>query len=1026
MSKNIFFCITIVCFAISNCFALSEELPYEESTLLIKFIPKADGKQKTKDERNQILSSFNAGTVKRSYTLVPGWSLVKLPEGMKVEDALPKLKGKDGIIYVEPNWKIELCATTPNDQYFPVLWGLHNTGQTVDGDVGTPDADIDAPEAWDIIHDAGNIIVALLDTGIDYTHPDLRNNMWTNSQGYHGYDFADGDNDPNDSEDGHGTACAGIIAGRGYNGIGVTGVAWNVKIMALKIFPNSTAKGIVADAMSAIEYAVSNGAKVLSNSWACYGSELDANDIQALKEHIEAANANGVLFIAGAHNYGDNIDTIPVYPASYDCDNIISVMATDQKDKRSVWGPGSSSNYGAESVDLAAPGTNILTCSWPGWGYAYWDGTSMSVPYVAGACALLMAYDANLTHLQVKDRILGCADRPNNPDPQYTLIDRCVTEGRLNLNNTIRNIPAPKKVHNISTNPQKHYYKIKQAVADANDNDVIVVDKGTYYENVEIDSVKLTIESNEPAATSANTIIDGRTNTAITIRDSEDVTLNGLKIRSNSKAVEISSSTNVTISNCEISSSNNLCIYTSVATVIIADCVISGNRLYAGISPTGYSNITVHSCQIKNCKYGIHSGYGVSLKAYNNRIFGSTGSNAYGIYLDSPANTLSPQIYDNMIYKNSTGIKIANQYGAYLAVRNNTVVNNTGYGILLSDYCDRTTISNCILYYNNSGQISYSGNAPTVTYSCVQGGFMGQGNIPSDPSFVAKDSNDFHLKFNSLCIDANTTTWTPPSGETDIDGEYRKLDGNRDGDPNVDMGADEYFDNGDFNYDGTVNFKDYSKLAKVWGTNQNGTIYDLKPSNSIDYWDLDILVDNWLDARSGFMVASEEQQLQMEGFGGGFEMDSEGGGEQLLDEEILGVMKLSINGNIDPNDPFVLEPNETASIGIWGDGNTPAGMFFLGFASQASGSTDISDAELYYAGNDIFIDILDDIDVAEILEVNNPFVVVSLNDIPIEGNPLSLNDQLLDYITVSGTGTLLLFDGNGYQLDSVAITSGEP
>jgi subtilisin family serine protease len=209
-SKIIYFCIAAVYFAfISNCVAASD-LPYKEGELVVRFAPKTNGKQRTTDERNQILSSFNGGTVKHSIKIVPGLSLVKLPENLTVTDALSKLRGKSGILYVEPNYKIKLLSTFPNDPNGPKpspdggeQWGLHNIGQT--GGRAVADADIDAPEAWDIATDS-NIIVAVIDTGVDYTHPDLAANMWHNPgeipgngidddhNGYiddiYGYDFA--------------------------------------------------------------------------------------------------------------------------------------------------------------------------------------------------------------------------------------------------------------------------------------------------------------------------------------------------------------------------------------------------------------------------------------------------------------------------------------------------------------------------------------------------------------------------------------------------------------------------------------------------------------------------------------------------------------------------------------------------------------------------------------------------------------------------------------------------------------------
>ncbi len=422
---------------------LAQDLNYKPRELIVRFAPKDTGEQLTKNEKQTLLTSLNAGTFKHSIMLVPGVSLVKLPEGVTVETAISKLKTAGGILYVEPNYKIRLASTFPNDTRFDELWGMHNTGQTG----GTADADIDAPEAWDTITDS-NVIVAVIDTGVDYTHPDLADNIWINQTEYngtagvdddgngyiddiYGYDFCTYDDDANDpdpyDDNGHGTHCAGTIGAVGNNGIGVAGVCWNVKLMCLK-FIAASGYGWSYDAIHAIDYAVSMNAKVLSNSWRYYEGNPLFTDVQALKDAVEAAGANGVLFVAAAGNEDSNNDSYPAYPASYDCDNIISVMATDHNDQRSIWSLyyGKASNYGLTTVDLAAPGSDILSCV-PGDDYESWDGTSMAAPHVAGACALVWAANPQLTYLKVKDCILTSADRLSSLD------GLCVTGGRLNL-----------------------------------------------------------------------------------------------------------------------------------------------------------------------------------------------------------------------------------------------------------------------------------------------------------------------------------------------------------------------------------------------------------------------------------------------------------------------------------------------------------------------------------------------------------------------------------------------------------------
>jgi subtilisin family serine protease len=471
LNKIILLIVVVYLIPYSSVSAVSES-GYKEDELLVRFAPKATGTQFGTTEKNEILNTIGLGTINHEYRIVPGLSVVKLPPGKTVPDALEALNRTNGILYAEPDYKIHLLSMFPNDPNFPQLWGMHNTGQTG----GTPDADIDAPEAWDIAT-GSEIIVAVLDTGIDYTHPDLAANMWVNTRegpgdkngdgrpgiagvdddgdglidedsegrqpgesgytndlvndddenGYvddvYGWDFADGDNNPSDYY-GHGTHVAGIVGAVGSNGIGVSGVCWNVKIMNLKIFPNYGDEYFNSGAIAAIEYGVENGAQVLSNSWGGYTYR------QSLKDAIEAANAAGVLFVAAAGNSGRDY---AAYPARYDCNNIISVMATNANDNRATgWPYGQSSNWGATSVDLAAPGSDVLSC-WLGGGYEYDYGTSMSAPFVSGACALAWSMNPALSHLWVKDIILNTVDviPALENDPEYGRL--CVTGGRLNL-----------------------------------------------------------------------------------------------------------------------------------------------------------------------------------------------------------------------------------------------------------------------------------------------------------------------------------------------------------------------------------------------------------------------------------------------------------------------------------------------------------------------------------------------------------------------------------------------------------------
>jgi hypothetical protein len=418
--------IGLVALLAANSLLLAEQPAYKPGVVLVRFANDPNATVK-----NAILNSTLGGgsSVKREFKLVTGLTQVSLPTGVSVENAVASLKQSSSILYAEPDYKLQLCAV-PNDTRFGELWGMRNTGQSG----GTPGADISATEAWDI-NTGNNVIVAVLDTGVDYTHPDLAANMWHNpgeiagngidddGDGYiddvYGIDTGDNDGNPMDDSAvaGHGTHVSGIIGAVGNNSRGVTGVCWHVRIMAIKLYNSSggpdTWDAFVSNAVTGIQYAKDKGAKVINASWRAYAYS------QNLYDAIASARDAGIIFVAAAGNENINNDSTPDYPASYNLANIISVMATTDTDQRASF-----SNYGLTSVDIGAPGQGILS-TLPGNQYASWDGTSMASPQVAGACALLLSIDPNLTYSQVKQILLDTADK--------TLPGLCVSGGRLNL-----------------------------------------------------------------------------------------------------------------------------------------------------------------------------------------------------------------------------------------------------------------------------------------------------------------------------------------------------------------------------------------------------------------------------------------------------------------------------------------------------------------------------------------------------------------------------------------------------------------
>ncbi|MBS2033931.1 S8 family serine peptidase [bacterium] len=352
---------------------------------------------------------------------------LKLPGNLSTEQAIAQMKQDPRVAYAEPNFiytlpKNELverkqAPAGPAQQDGPAqfvpndlnddLWGMHNTGQNN----GKVDADIDAPEAW-AIHTGRNDapIIAVIDTGIDYNHSDLKANMWVNPgeipgdgidndgngviDDVHGYNaFAD-NGDPMDGH-GHGTHCAGTIAGVGDNGEGVVGVNHRANVMAVKIFSDEGSTDSAA-ILRAIEYTTKMGATITSNSWGGGGAS------EAQKEAFAASPA---LHIMAAGNNGWNNDIFPNYPSNYDIPNNIAVAATDRNDKKAGF-----SQYGVKNVDIAAPGVDILSAK-PGGGYQLMSGTSMATPHVAGVAGLVASMYPQATAAEIKEKVLNGADK---------------------------------------------------------------------------------------------------------------------------------------------------------------------------------------------------------------------------------------------------------------------------------------------------------------------------------------------------------------------------------------------------------------------------------------------------------------------------------------------------------------------------------------------------------------------------------------------------------------------------------------
>lgn len=353
--------------------------------------------------------------------------IVKLEPGASVTDAVAELNADPRVEYAEPNY-IATPRYTPNDLEFGNQWALNNTGQTILGSLtGTPDADIDAPEAWNTTHGSSSVIVADVDTGVDYTHEDLSSKVWTNSadgptvngvdddgngyvDDYRGWDFISSDRDPMD-EYGHGTNTAGVLASATDNTTGVSGTGFDTRVMALRA--NNTG-GII----KSYQYAAAKGARIANLSFGSAGSIAEQDMIESLPQ---------MLFVAAAPNASVSVDTLPAgdYPCGYSVQNMVCVAAssmTDTLTSFSAWGP--------TMVDLAAPGEYIETPNMGG-GYGYVSGTSFATPMTAGVAALLVAADPSVTPEDLKFALIEGVDKK----PAFA--GKLVSEGRLNAANSL-------------------------------------------------------------------------------------------------------------------------------------------------------------------------------------------------------------------------------------------------------------------------------------------------------------------------------------------------------------------------------------------------------------------------------------------------------------------------------------------------------------------------------------------------------------------------------------------------------------
>jgi RHS repeat-associated protein len=370
-----------------------------EGELIVRF--KAEATEHAKDDA----ATSKGARRKAKLRGESGLEKLELLAGQDADQAAAELSRDPSVELVEPNYLVTRDQAATNDPRFADQWALRNTGQSG----GNPGSDVNAAAAWSETTGAVSTVVAVVDGGIDFSHPDLKNNRWVNKaevagnnldddgDGYtddlYGWNWVYGTNDTSD-EQGHGTSVAGVIAAEGNNGVGIAGVMWHASLMSLKVL-DSTGTGDTASAVEAIDYAVAHGASIINCSWG-----TDAESL-ALKDAIRRAGRHGVIVVASAGNSSRDLETQAYYPASYDLPNLISVASSDGFDNLAQF-----SNWGATHVTLAAPGTDILTTQ-EGGDYHFVSGTSVSVPFVAGIAGLIKTVRPDAAVAAVREAITG-------------------------------------------------------------------------------------------------------------------------------------------------------------------------------------------------------------------------------------------------------------------------------------------------------------------------------------------------------------------------------------------------------------------------------------------------------------------------------------------------------------------------------------------------------------------------------------------------------------------------------------------
>jgi len=410
--------------------AMAEAIKHGRPEVLVKF------KSGLSQQTIELLSARFNDQIEDRIENAPGWTSIDDLDDATPAETVAQYLAMPEVEFAEENYEItipesidstSLVPVRPHDPQFGEQWALANSGQRG----GKEGADISAMLAWATTTGSEEVVVAVLDSGVDYNHEDLKPNMWSRPGSMDAYQDAelgpiddergfnaiDNESDPMD-QNGHGTHCAGIIGAEGENNIGIAGVNWKVRIMPLK-FMNAGGFGTTKDAIEAINYVIDRkkagvNVRIISASW---GSTQRS---RALEDVIRKAYENDILFVAAAGNASVNNDRKPHFPSSYNVPNVISVAALDRNDQLAVF-----SNYGVKSVAIGAPGVDILS-TWLGNAYEEKSGTSMATPVISGVAALIVAQHPRMSVDDLRKKLLA------STDPIVALKGKTVSGGRIN------------------------------------------------------------------------------------------------------------------------------------------------------------------------------------------------------------------------------------------------------------------------------------------------------------------------------------------------------------------------------------------------------------------------------------------------------------------------------------------------------------------------------------------------------------------------------------------------------------------